>query len=310
MSYTDFKNRISNFINLFIPTSKTLREDFYTTIAHENYIRLFFISAFYFLFELRVQINSPPNNSVFLDRVSIFILCLHFIAVIFSLLILKNRKMYNGVLSQWIISSYCVALLFWSVNVTLTHIFRPGGMTMFIITLVGTSAIFFRRTLITLLTNIGYYFYFAYRMKFVVEPPSFRPPEALNAPPINRLFITNALLVTGLCCILGVIVFRLRLRVFLENKALENLATKDTMTGVMNHKTICDSLKMEVQRSHRYALPLSILIIDIDHFKSINDTYGHQFGDEVIMQVAALKILLYLLLNNKTPQIINAYTFL
>jgi diguanylate cyclase (GGDEF)-like protein len=63
-------------------------------------------------------------------------------------------------------------------------------------------------------------------------------------------------------------------------------ATVDKLTGVSNRQTLLASLFNEVDRAHRYERPLSVAFVDIDHFKAVNDTYGHSIGDVVLRGVA------------------------
>lgn len=65
------------------------------------------------------------------------------------------------------------------------------------------------------------------------------------------------------------------------------LANTDVLTFLPNRRKIIASLQEEVIRSDRYSTPLSISILDLDHFKKVNDTYGHTTGDEVLRSVAA-----------------------
>jgi diguanylate cyclase (GGDEF)-like protein len=65
------------------------------------------------------------------------------------------------------------------------------------------------------------------------------------------------------------------------------LANTDVLTFLPNRRKIIASLQEEVIRSDRYGTPLSISILDLDHFKKVNDTYGHTTGDEVLRSVAA-----------------------
>ncbi|MBU1307769.1 MAG: diguanylate cyclase [Alphaproteobacteria bacterium] len=68
---------------------------------------------------------------------------------------------------------------------------------------------------------------------------------------------------------------------------LEVLATTDGLTGLANRRTMDERLEMEVARARRTRAPIAIVMVDIDHFKNFNDTYGHQAGDNCLRSVAA-----------------------
>ena len=67
------------------------------------------------------------------------------------------------------------------------------------------------------------------------------------------------------------------------NEELQRLATTDTLTGVWNRRHFEQVVAAEIQRAGRYGEPLSLLLLDIDHFKAINDTHGHLVGDQVLI---------------------------
>jgi two-component system cell cycle response regulator len=67
---------------------------------------------------------------------------------------------------------------------------------------------------------------------------------------------------------------------------IERLATRDSLTGLANRRLFDESLHRELARSQRLGTPLSLLVLDVDHFKQVNDTYGHQTGDNVLRSVA------------------------
>jgi diguanylate cyclase (GGDEF)-like protein len=69
---------------------------------------------------------------------------------------------------------------------------------------------------------------------------------------------------------------------------LRQLATTDPMTGLLNRRSFLSQAESEWQRSLRFARPLSLLILDIDHFKHINDNFGHDAGDQVISRIAGI----------------------
>lgn len=64
---------------------------------------------------------------------------------------------------------------------------------------------------------------------------------------------------------------------------LEYLSETDTLTGIANRLVFNRTLSKEIQRAHRYHLDLSLMIFDVDHFKKINDNYGHEVGDKVLI---------------------------
>ena len=72
------------------------------------------------------------------------------------------------------------------------------------------------------------------------------------------------------------------------NAQLESLATTDGLTGVKNHRAFQESLEREYARAMRYGSPLSLLMLDVDHFKQFNDQFGHPAGDEALKQVARI----------------------
>ncbi|MBU4354724.1 MAG: GGDEF domain-containing protein, partial [Proteobacteria bacterium] len=69
---------------------------------------------------------------------------------------------------------------------------------------------------------------------------------------------------------------------------VERLSTVDPLTGLYNRRHFFASAQTEFQRSLRYNLPIAGIIMDIDHFKRVNDSYGHAVGDMVLVEMAAV----------------------
>ena len=67
---------------------------------------------------------------------------------------------------------------------------------------------------------------------------------------------------------------------------VQQLATTDSLTGIFNRRHFFALARGEVERSRRYQYPLSLIMLDIDHFKQVNDTYGHATGDMILQQIA------------------------
>ena len=69
---------------------------------------------------------------------------------------------------------------------------------------------------------------------------------------------------------------------------VERLATTDELTGIANRREFTRILNSELDRARRYGAPLSLIMYDLDHFKRVNDSFGHDVGDQVLQEVARL----------------------
>ena len=77
------------------------------------------------------------------------------------------------------------------------------------------------------------------------------------------------------------------LRIVEQMRIIEQLSMQDTLTGIPNRRRFDSHFAMEWSRSKRERTPISVLMVDVDHFKNFNDTHGHQQGDVVLKTVAA-----------------------
>jgi diguanylate cyclase (GGDEF)-like protein len=136
--------------------------------------------------------------------------------------------------------------------------------------------------------NVYFGLYFGGR--YEIFPAVFA--EVLGKPAL--LIVPKLANVAAGCVVLGLLLWRwlpaaIRERLKLDETAtdLRTMAAIDGMTGLFNRRHFDLLAAAEWERFHRYRRPLSILIVDIDLFKSINDRYGHRVGDRVIVQIAA-----------------------
>jgi len=106
------------------------------------------------------------------------------------------------------------------------------------------------------------------------------------------LVLLTVLLFTGI--VVGMLIRQFRLaegsrRALLEAEArLRELATHDSLTGCLNRRAILVEASEELHRFRRNARPFSLLMIDIDNFKHLNDRYGHLVGDSILVGMASL----------------------
>ena len=76
-------------------------------------------------------------------------------------------------------------------------------------------------------------------------------------------------------------------RVLMEEK-LQKLATVDSLTGIYNRYKTNEEIEIEIGRNKRYDEKFALAMFDIDHFKRVNDTYGHEIGDYVLQEISAI----------------------
>ena len=76
------------------------------------------------------------------------------------------------------------------------------------------------------------------------------------------------------------------LRIVALVEQARRLAMSDPLTGLLNRRAFLESMRRWVAHHERYAHPVSLLLLDVDHFKQVNDTYGHEAGDAVLRAIA------------------------
>ena len=73
-----------------------------------------------------------------------------------------------------------------------------------------------------------------------------------------------------------------------SNRLLKEQATRDSLTGALNHRAILERLDEELEAAKRYGNPIAAAMLDLEYFKQINDRFGHQAGDSILLKVAKM----------------------
>jgi diguanylate cyclase (GGDEF)-like protein len=107
---------------------------------------------------------------------------------------------------------------------------------------------------------------------------------------LERFTVINAWCFLGLSLLVGLLLVRVfeaaNRRAFALEEALSREARTDALTGIVNRRALDERGLLELRRSARNGRAVSVILLDIDHFKRINDDYGHTIGDRVIQAVA------------------------
>ena len=105
----------------------------------------------------------------------------------------------------------------------------------------------------------------------------------------------NAFIMNVFAWIIGRMVYRMKIISLINHKIIEkknellkDMAMKDSMTSLINHENIFYKLRDELEMARLYKSCVSVMMIDIDNFKSINDQYGHQIGDKIIIGITKI----------------------
>ena len=134
------------------------------------------------------------------------------------------------------------------------------------------------RTAVIFLVALWSYYITLYLVMWVIEPLQPIAPGALLA-----VYLFNLSVVFAMFSYLS---FFYLTMVTTANRKLRRMATTDSLTALFNRRQMTELAEKELARFQRTGRPVAFLVLDIDHFKAINDRHGHEVGDRVLIEVA------------------------
>jgi diguanylate cyclase (GGDEF)-like protein len=183
---------------------------------------------------------------------------------------------------------YWVIVCIWTVVLCTAAAFYIANRRTF-----GTTKLLLAVLALDALRNIveNVYFGFYFGSKFGLFGPVIA--QYLGTP--GRLILPKIANIAAGCVVLGLLLLRWlptaireRTEAETETEVLHELASIDSMTGLQNRRDFLAKTEAEWQRAKRYAREMSLVILDIDQFKAINDRFGHATGDLVITTIARI----------------------
>lgn len=266
------------------------KREYIDVICRENFTRMIVIAVLLAIAEPLIAVFlQSPGSADFYNSMGIALFALIFLPVLYYF---KNNT--ERLSKFWIMTMQTLFLTGILAAGILLSLYEQS-------TLASSSsyflAVFTIAAFITMPPMISMVLFLISNIVFILLLPQFQTLPAL----ISTLNI-NTLSMTGVAWILNQMVSRDKVKSFInekiimennielekKNKELNEITMLDSMTNLMNHKNSLRRLKEEVDRAKRIDYPLSVAMVDLDNFKLVNDTYGHQIGDEVLIQVAQI----------------------
>ncbi|WP_207888052.1 GGDEF domain-containing protein [Pseudomonas sp. 30_B] len=270
-------------------------------VALENLRRLYFAAAFAVVFDLihilvfwlNLQGSSPDHDGWRLDIIRIHATVALLFSALGLLAWLASRPQRNSPLWFMKLLSLLASAILLGFGIAITGADQQvtSSITPFLMGAVGAALIILMRPRHAITLYILALSIFEVTMMLTQASPELRLSNQMGG-----------LTICGIGLILSLILWHghirnLRQRQFLrqqrleleeKNRQLEYLAGHDPLTGLFNRRQFDQLVSMELARVSRQPAPVSLLMVDLDHFKFINDRYGHPLGDEVIRHTAQL----------------------
>lgn len=187
----------------------------------------------------------------------------------------------------------CVSLLIlaWAVVLTVMDQAISTSINAFVNAAVGVSIVFLLRPRSAIVILVSGWCALAWSLGLTTDNAALLATNRMNAASASALALLVSVLLWRRYAqaeLLQRALTETNRQLELQRAELETLATRDPLTGLFNRREFVRQAQEELARAQRQGTALSLLMVDLDHFKSINDRFGHPVGDEVLRHVARL----------------------
>lgn len=252
-----------------------LKKDFNDELLRKNYNKMSLVCVVFFLVELVIFIL--PERLFEYKIVILHILIVNVVSIPIIFYISHNFDKVNKFIALIIQDLYLFSLLILAMFMALKSQNTADFVHMYIMAKIAIASFIYLKYLNSLILFGTALFIF-----------SFLLPYYQTNPDTAFIILANTVLFTILAFLLVHIRLKGKVASFLDKKLLEKIAQSDSMTQFYNHETAILMLSDEIKKVNSSAGMLSLIMIDIDNFKQVNDTYGHIQGDKIIKDVAAI----------------------
>lgn len=273
------------FPNFKAAVSLKYRDEFFKEINKENLFRLTIASLIVTVSEVTIYLfcNDSLMNT---EEVMLGFIFSNFIFLPLLYLCYRRVNTFHSTLVRLVQYVYIWAFLLFGLHLALIPQNEFASIHVYILVVFGIAAFVHLTPLESVLM-----FFPVYVLYYFLLPYYQYNREVLP------IFQVNAFILNFIACIFSAMVMRMRVITFIDKKVIMNrnvqlkeLARRDSMTSLLNYEHLYKKLNEEIGRAKLYGSPLSVIMIDIDDFKQINDTFGHLTGDKIIIQVARVLI--------------------
>lgn len=256
-------------------------EKFNYIIYKENLWKFILFGSIFGLVELGLALSTPLIFGDYVTLLRALIVAFSFLVVALMIIIYINyEKLYK--LAPATVYTIILVILLWATEISIASQVSTDNIMIYLATML-------------VFANISIFDWRIKTVLLIIPQIWFVVNIGINITDSAKLVshYVNSNLVLIISIMLSYYIYKLKRENYTytttiekQNTLLRDLTLLDSMTGINNHNSIYTILKQEIEYSKRYKTPLSIVMFDIDHFKNINDTYGHVFGDTVIKEIS------------------------